>query len=64
MIQFGFGSDKGGSKPAAATSGAGSALAARIERNAWLDAQLGALSPEDQNAIARACVLLSNIAGC
>lgn len=39
------------------------ALAARVHRHAWLDAQLGALSPEDKNAIARACVLLGNIAG-
>jgi DNA-binding MarR family transcriptional regulator len=38
------------------------AVAARTQRNAWLDAQLQALSPEDQNAIARACVLLSAIA--
>jgi DNA-binding MarR family transcriptional regulator len=43
--------------------GAELALAARIQRNTWLDAQLQALSPEDQNAIARACALLSNIAG-
>ncbi|WP_063763661.1 MarR family winged helix-turn-helix transcriptional regulator [Actinoplanes subtropicus] len=42
--------------------GAELARAARIQRNAWLDAHLQALSPEDQNAIARACVLLSNIA--
>jgi DNA-binding MarR family transcriptional regulator len=43
--------------------GAELALDARIQRNAWLDAHLQALSTEDQNAIARACVLLSNIAG-
>ena len=43
--------------------GAELALDARIQRNAWLDAHLQTLSPEDQNAIARACVLLSNIAG-
>lgn len=42
--------------------GAALALATRLQRNAWLDAQLHALSPEDQNAIARACVLLGNIA--
>ena len=42
--------------------GAELALRARIQRNAWLDAHLQTLSPEDQNAIARACVLLSNIA--
>lgn len=38
------------------------ALAARAQRNAWLDAQLQALSPEDQDVIARACALLSAIA--
>jgi len=43
--------------------GAALALAARVQRNAWLDIQLQALSPEDQHAIARACALLSNIAG-
>ena len=42
--------------------GAELALAARTRRNAWLDAHLQALSPEDQNAIARACALLSEIA--
>jgi DNA-binding MarR family transcriptional regulator len=42
--------------------GAELAVAARIKRHAWLDAQLGALSPEDQNAVARACVVLSKIA--
>lgn len=42
--------------------GAELALATRAQRNAWLDAQLHALSPADQDAIARACVLLSNIA--
>jgi DNA-binding MarR family transcriptional regulator len=42
--------------------GAKLALAARSQRNAWLDAHLHALSPEDQNAIARACALLGNIA--
>lgn len=42
--------------------GAELARATRIQRNAWLDAQLDALSPEDQNAIARACVLLRGIA--
>jgi DNA-binding MarR family transcriptional regulator len=42
--------------------GAELALAARYQRNAWLDGQLRALSPEDQNAIARACALLSGIA--
>jgi hypothetical protein len=43
--------------------GAELAGAARSQRHAWLDAQLRALSPEDQDVIARACVLLSNIAG-
>jgi DNA-binding MarR family transcriptional regulator len=42
--------------------GAELALAARIQRNAWLDARLQELSPEDQTAITRACLLLSNIA--
>src|ERR1700743_357297 len=42
--------------------GAELAIAARLQRNAWLDARLRALSPEDQDAIARACVLLSDIA--
>lgn len=42
--------------------GADLAVATRIQRNAWLDARLDALSPEDQTAIARACVLLSTIA--
>src|SRR5664279_5507176 len=39
------------------------ALDTLIQRNAWLDSHIQALSPEDQNAIARACGLLSNIAG-
>jgi DNA-binding MarR family transcriptional regulator len=39
------------------------ALAARIQRHAWLDAELTALGLEDQNAVARACALLSKIAG-
>jgi len=43
-------------------AGAELAHAARIQRNAWLDAHLRALSPEDQNAIARACALLGDIA--
>ncbi len=42
--------------------GAELALDARTQRNAWLDAQLAALGPDDQAAVARACVLLSNIA--
>jgi len=42
--------------------GAELARAARSQRHAWLDAQLRALSPEDQDTIARACALLSNIA--
>jgi DNA-binding MarR family transcriptional regulator len=42
--------------------GAELAGAARNQRHAWLDAQLDALSPEDQDVIARACVLLSTIA--
>jgi DNA-binding MarR family transcriptional regulator len=42
--------------------GAELAVSTQIQRNAWLDAQLGALSRDDQNAIARACALLSDIA--
>jgi len=42
--------------------GAELAVHTRSQRNAWLDAQLDALSPEDQKVIARACVLFSNIA--
>jgi DNA-binding MarR family transcriptional regulator len=38
------------------------AQATRLHRHAWLDAQLAALSPEDQDVIARACVLLAQIA--
>lgn len=38
------------------------AVAARTQRNAWLDARLRALSPADQDAIARACVVLAAIA--
>jgi DNA-binding MarR family transcriptional regulator len=44
------------------TEGADLAAATLIQRNAWLDARIGALSPQDQNAIARACALLSEIA--
>jgi DNA-binding MarR family transcriptional regulator len=36
--------------------------AARAQRNAWLDDQLRALSPEDRSVIARAAALLSGIA--
>lgn len=42
--------------------GAELARATRVQRNAWLDSRLHALSPEDQKAIARACVLLGDIA--
>jgi DNA-binding MarR family transcriptional regulator len=42
--------------------GAALALDARTQRNAWLDGHLQALSPEDQDVIARACELLSEIA--
>ncbi|RFA07980.1 hypothetical protein B7R54_01170 [Subtercola boreus] len=38
------------------------AVATRVHRDAWLDAHLDALSPEDQAAIARACTVLSGIA--
>lgn len=43
--------------------GAELARVTRIQRNTWLDAQLQTLSPEDQSAISRACLLLGNIAG-
>jgi DNA-binding MarR family transcriptional regulator len=46
----------------ATSEGAELALAARLQRHAWLDAQLGALSAEDQNVIGQACALLRNIA--
>ena len=46
----------------ATSEGAELALAARAQRNAWLDAQLQALSPEERNTVARACVLLNKIA--
>jgi len=36
--------------------------AGRAQRNAWLDQQLQALSPEDRAIIARATALLSTIA--
>lgn len=49
-----FSATSGGTEPA---------LAARRQRNEWLDAQLQALSRGDQNTIARACVLLDTIAG-
>ena len=38
------------------------ASATRAQRNAWLDARLGALSEQDRAVIARAAVLLSQIA--
>jgi len=38
------------------------ASAARAQRNAWLDAQLSALSAEDRAVIARAAALLSRLA--
>jgi DNA-binding MarR family transcriptional regulator len=38
------------------------ASAARAQRNAWLDEQLRALSPEDRAVIARAAALLGSIA--
>ena len=42
--------------------GAELAAATRNQRNAWLDAQLQLLSPEDQAIIARACLLFGDIA--
>ena len=46
------------------TTPAGAEIAqnAQTQRNSWLDAHLNELGPEDQNAIARACLLLSRIA--
>ncbi len=44
------------------SEGAALVVAARTRRHAWLDARLHALSPADQDAIARACVLLRAIA--
>ncbi len=46
----------------ATPDGAEIALVARMRRNAWLDARLQALGAEDQDVIARACILLSRIA--
>ncbi|HWG26453.1 MarR family transcriptional regulator [Actinospica sp.] len=46
----------------ATAEGDGLASAARAQRNAWLDEQLRALSPEDRAVIARAAALLSGIA--
>lgn len=42
--------------------GARVAQATRDQRDAWLEARLGALSPEDQRAIEHACSILSTIA--
>lgn len=42
--------------------GAELAVAARNQRNAWLNTQLQRLSPEDQEIIVRACVLFDEIA--
>ena len=42
--------------------GAELAVATRNQRNAWLDTQLQRLSAEDQEIIARACVLFDEIA--
>ncbi|MCS5717656.1 MarR family transcriptional regulator [Herbiconiux sp. CPCC 205763] len=42
--------------------GAELARAARTQRDAWLDTQLRALSPDEQRAIAHACSILSRIA--
>ncbi|UFS60546.1 MarR family winged helix-turn-helix transcriptional regulator [Subtercola endophyticus] len=46
----------------ATPEGAELALAARAQRNAWLDSRLEALSPADQDVLARACALLDVIA--
>ncbi|SDY63449.1 MarR family winged helix-turn-helix transcriptional regulator [Herbiconiux ginsengi] len=42
--------------------GARLAQATRAQRDAWLEARLNALSPEDQRAIAHACSILGAIA--
>ena len=44
------------------SEGAELAVAARNQRNAWLDTQLQRLSAEDQEIIVRACVLFDEIA--
>lgn len=46
----------------ATPKGAELAVAERNERHAWLDSRLHALSAEDQSVIARACVILGEIA--
>jgi DNA-binding MarR family transcriptional regulator len=46
----------------ATSEGAGIVVAARGQRNAWLDDRLDALGAEDQAVIARACELLGAIA--
>ena len=53
-----------GRKVRFSTTAAGDELASatRAQRNAWLDGQLRALSPEDRAVIARATTLLSRIA--
>jgi len=38
------------------------ALAARTQRNAWLDSRLSELTDDDRTTIARACALLTEIA--
>jgi DNA-binding MarR family transcriptional regulator len=42
--------------------GAELALAARLQRNAWLDSRLSVLTAEDQKTIARACAILTEVA--
>lgn len=37
------------------------AVAARTQRNTWLDTRLDALNPEDRSTIARACAILAAI---
>ena len=39
------------------------AIAAREQRNAWLEGQLRALAVDERETIARACVLLGRVAG-
>ena len=43
--------------------GAELSLATRVQRNAWLEAQVRGLAPEDRNVLKRACALLDDIAG-
>jgi DNA-binding MarR family transcriptional regulator len=46
----------------ATDEGARLALAMRAQRDAWLEARLSELSPQDQHSIAHACSILTKIA--